>query len=176
MTVLRVIAATNGDLGAAVKNGAFRDDLYHRLNVVAITLPPLRQRKEDIPILADFFLRKYASATRRNVTAISDGARARMLAYDWPGNVRELANAIERAVVLGSGAVLEASDLQVGLESESTATPVENVTYHEGISAARKQLVVGALRKTNGNRAAAARLLGLESKYFLKLIKSLGIE
>ena len=98
---VRVIAATNRDLYAAVKSGVFRDDLYHRLNVVAITPPPLRERKEDIPMLADFFLRKFSSATRRNVTAISDRAQAKMMAYDWPGNVRELANAIERAVVLG---------------------------------------------------------------------------
>lgn len=173
---VRVIAATNRDLGAAVKSGAFRDDLYHRLNVVAITPPPLRERREDIPILANFFLRKFASATRRNVTAISDGARAKMMAYEWPGNVRELANAIERAVVLGSGTLIEAMDLPAGLEGESIATTSEGVSYHEGVNAARKEMVINALRRTGGNRAAAARLLGLEAKYFLRLIKSLGIE
>jgi DNA-binding NtrC family response regulator len=174
---VRVIAATNRDLATAVKNGAFRDDLYHRLNVVAITPPPLRERREDIPILADFFLRKFASATRRNVTAISDGARARMMTYNWPGNVRELANAIERAVVLGSESVISSTDLPFGLgQSESTTTTSESGTYHDGVNAARKELVVKALRQTGGNRAAAARMLGLEAKYFLRLMKSLGIE
>jgi DNA-binding NtrC family response regulator len=174
---VRVIAATNRDLGAAVKSGAFRDDLYHRLNVVAITPPPLRERREDIPILADFFLRKFSSATGRNVTAISDGALTRMVTYDWPGNVRELANAIERAVVLGTDTVIGATDLPFGLgESESTTATPESGAYHAGVNAARKELVVKALRQTGRNRAAAARLLGLEAKYFLRLMKSLGIE
>jgi DNA-binding NtrC family response regulator len=173
---VRVITATNKDLWAAVKSGAFRDDLYHRLNVVAITPLPLRERKEDIPTLAEFFLRKSASATRRNVTAISDGAQARMIAYDWPGNVRELANAIERAVVLGSSPEISAADLLLGLESDPPTTAQENISYHDGVNAARKQLVITALWKTNGNRAAAARLLGLEAKYLLRLMKSLQIE
>ncbi|HXK28965.1 MAG TPA: sigma-54 dependent transcriptional regulator [Candidatus Binatia bacterium] len=173
---VRVITATNRDLWAAVKSGAFRDDLYHRLNVVAITPLPLRERKEDIPTLAEFFLRKSASATRRNVTAISDGAQARMIAYDWPGNVRELANAIERAVVLGSSPEISAADLPLGLESDPPTTTQENISYHDGVNAARKQLVITALWKTNGNRAAAARLLGLEAKYLLRLMKSLQIE
>lgn len=173
---VRVIAATNRDLTAAVKSGAFRDDLYHRLNVVAIMPPPLRERREDISILADFFLRKFSSAMRRNVTAISDRAQARMMAYDWPGNVRELANAIERAVVLGSETVISATDLPAGLDAEARTTTADGVSYHDGVNTARKQLVVTALRKTGGNRAAAARLLGLEAKYFLRLMKSLGIE
>lgn len=173
---VRVIAATNRDIDAAVKNGAFRDDLYHRLNVVAITPPPLRERKEDIGILADFFLRKFSHSTRRNVTEINADAHARLMAYDWPGNVRELANAIERAVVLGSGTTINAADLPADLAAESATTSAEAVSYHEGVNVARKQLVLAALRKTAGNRAAAARLLGLEAKYFLRLMKSLAIE
>ncbi|MGH7808932.1 MAG: sigma-54 interaction domain-containing protein, partial [Candidatus Binatia bacterium] len=173
---VRVIAATNSDLLAAVKNGLFREDLYHRLNVVAITPPPLRERKEDIPLLADFFLGKFSGATRRNFTAISDSAQAKMKNYDWPGNVRELANAIERAVVLGSGTIITATDLPAGLDGESTTTKSQNVSYHDRINAVRKQSVVEALRETNGNRAAAARLLGLEARYFLRLMKSLAIE
>lgn len=173
---VRVIAATNRDLGAAVKSGAFRDDLYHRLNVVAITPPPLRERKEDIPILANFLLRKFSRAAGRNVTAISDEAQASIIAYDWPGNVRELANAIEHAVVLGSGTLIEDTDLPSRFAADSVVSQSENLSYRDGINAARKGLVVKALRKTNGNRAAAARLLGLETKYFLRLIKSLQIE
>ena len=173
---VRVIAATNRDIGAAVKNGAFRDDLYHRLNVVAITPPPLRERKEDIPILAEFFLRKFSIATRRNVTEIGREAHARMMAYDWPGNVRELANAIEHAVVLGAGSVIEATDLPSRFAGESLLTAAENLSYRDGVNFARKELVIKALRKTDGNRAAAARLLGLETKYFLRLMKSLQID
>jgi DNA-binding NtrC family response regulator len=173
---VRVIAATNRDLGAAVQRGDFREDLYHRLNVVAITPPPLRERKEDIPILADFFLKKFSAATRRSVTTISEKAQRTMMTYDWPGNVRELANAIEHAVVLGSGPVIEATDLPSRFASASFLPASDDLSYRDGVNAARKELVVKALRKTNGNRAAAARLLGLETKYFLRLIKSLGIE
>jgi transcriptional regulator with PAS, ATPase and Fis domain len=173
---VRVIAATNRDLGAAVKNGAFRDDLYHRLNVVAIIPPPLRERKQDIPILADFFLRKFSIAMRRSVSEISKDAQSRMMDYDWPGNVRELANAIEHAVVLGTGAVIEAEDLPPRVALEPPLTHFENLSYRDGINFARKELVVKALHKTDGNRAAAARLLGLETKYFLRLMKSLQIE
>jgi DNA-binding NtrC family response regulator len=173
---VRVIAATNRDLGAAVKSGEFREDLYHRLNVVAITPPPLREHKEDIPILAEFFLRKFSISARRNVSAISDEARARMMAYDWPGNVRELANAIEHAVVLGTGPVIEAADLPSRFVGEALLPSVQNLSYRDGVNAARKELVLQALRQTEGNRAAAARRLCLETKYFLKLMKSLGIE
>jgi len=173
---VRVIAATNRDLASAVKSDAFRDDLYHRLNVVAITPPPLRERREDIPILGEFFLRKFSIAARRNVTKISDEAQARLTAYDWPGNVRELANAIEHAIVLGTGSIIEATDLPARFASESFLPGVDNFSYRDGVNAARKELVVKALRKTDGNRAAAARLLGLETKYFLRLMKSLQIE
>jgi len=173
---VRVIAATNRDLTAAVKRGDFREDLYHRLNVVAITPPPLRERKEDIPILADFFLKKFATATRRNVTAISERAQRTMMTYDWPGNVRELANAIEHAIVLGSGTLVQETDLPSRFAAEPGVSQLEALSYRDGINAARKELVVKALQKTKGNRAAAARLLGLETKYFLRLMKSLQIE
>ena len=173
---VRVIAATNRDLTAAVKRGDFREDLYHRLNVVAITPPPLRERKEDIPILADFFLKKFATATRRNVTAISEKAQRTMMTYDWPGNVRELANAIEHAIVLGSGTLVQETDLPSRFAAEPVVSQLEALSYRDGINAARKELVVKALQKSKGNRAAAARLLGLETKYFLRLMKSLQIE
>ena len=174
---VRVIAATNRDLAVEVKSGAFRDDLYHRLNVVAITPPPLRERKEDIPMLAEYSLRRFSAAARRKIIQISDEALSKMTAYDWPGNVRELANAIEYAVVLGSGAVIEATDLPSRFARETFLPSLsEKISYRDGVNAARKELVVKALRKTDGNRAAAARLLGLETKYFLRLMKSLQIE
>jgi DNA-binding NtrC family response regulator len=173
---VRVIAATNRNLAEAMEQGLFRKDLYHRINVIPIRLPALRERKEDIPVLARYFLQKYAMESGKKVSAIADEAMARLLSHDWPGNVRELANAIERAVVLGSGTTINAADLPADLVGKSATTPTEGVSYHEGVNAARKRLVVAALQKTNGNRAAAARLLGLESKYFLRLMKSLGIE
>jgi DNA-binding NtrC family response regulator len=173
---VRVIAATNRDLGASVKNGALRDDLYHRLNVVPITPPPLRERKEDLPTLAEFFLRRFSIAARRSVTQISEDAQARMSAYDWPGNVRELANAIERAVVLGGGSRIEPGDLPAQIGGEIVLAGGDSLSYRDGVNNARKELVLKALRKTDGNRAAAARLLQLETKYFLRLIKSLRIE
>ncbi|MGZ8484464.1 MAG: AAA-type ATPase lid domain-containing protein [Candidatus Binatia bacterium] len=128
---------------------------------------PSRQRRWPGPV----------RATGRSVAAISTEAMAKMLAYEWPGNVRELANAIEHAVVLGSDSEIMATDLPSGLgEVVATTTDSPDHTYHDGINSARKQLVVNALKKTGGNRAAAARLLGLEAKYFLRLMKSLGIE
>jgi DNA-binding NtrC family response regulator len=173
---VRIIAATNRDIAAAVKSGSFRDDLYHRLNVVAITPPPLRERKEDIPTLAEFFLRKFSIASRRHVAGLSAEAAARLMAYDWPGNVRELANAIEHGIVLGSGNEIGVSDLPARLAGDSVLPLTENLSYRDGVNAARKEMVLKALRKTDGNRAAAARLLGLENKYFLRLMKSLRIE
>ena len=173
---VRVIAATNRDLEAAVRNGSFRDDLYHRLNVVAIITPSLRERKEDVPILADFFLQKFSTATRRKVAGISEEAQMRLSAYDWPGNVRELANAIEHALVLGVGSMVTMDDLPSRVVAETPLQALENLSYREGVTAARKELVVRALRRSDGNRSAAAKLLGLEAKYFLKLMKSLRID
>ena len=108
---------------------------------------------------------------------LSREAEARMMAYDWPGNVRELANAIEHAVVLGTGSTIETTDLPSQIVAQVLpAVAGDNLSYREGVNHARKDLVLKALRKTDGNRAAAARLLGLETKYFLRLMKSLGIE
>jgi len=174
---VRIIAATNRNLEASVKEGRFREDLYYRLNVVAIHLPPLRERLEDIGALSRYFLRKHSMAVRRNVSAISDEALKKLEAYDWPGNVRELANVIERAVVLGAGPAVSLEDVP-GRLSAGCTTPAapEVLSYREGLTAARKDLLLRALATTHGNRAAAARLLGLEGKYFLRLMKSLGIE
>jgi DNA-binding NtrC family response regulator len=173
---VRIIAATNRNLERFVKEGRFREDLYYRLNVVAIHLPPLRERKEDIPSLSQYFLRKHSVAAGRNITGISEEAQRKLEAYDWPGNVRELANIIERAVVLGSGPTITLEDVP-GRIAAGWTTAVPGVqSYREGLNAARKELLLKALANTHGNRSAAAKLLGLESKYFLKLMKSLGIE
>jgi transcriptional regulator with PAS, ATPase and Fis domain len=173
---VRVIAATNRDLEQSVKEGRFREDLYYRLNVVAITLSPLRERKEDIPVLSRYFLRKYSAAARRNVGDIAKDAMEKLMAYDWPGNVRELANVIERAVVIGSVSTVTVGDLPGRIGSRDSATASQSLSYREGVNAARKELVLKALSRTQGNRSAAAKVLGLEAKYLLKLMKSLGIE
>jgi DNA-binding NtrC family response regulator len=127
-------------------------------------------------VLSEYFLRKHSVAIRRNITGISKEAQERLEAYDWPGNVRELANVIERAVVLGSGPTVTLEDLPGRIVAgKSTPTP-RSPSYREGLDAARKELILKALATTHGNRSAAAKLLGLEAKYFLKLMKSLGIE
>jgi DNA-binding NtrC family response regulator len=173
---VRVIAATNRNLERFVKEGRFREDLYYRLNVVAIHLPPLRERREDITALSQYFLRKHSTAIRRNITGISEEAKRKLEGYDWPGNVRELANVIERAVVLGSGPTVTLEDVP-GRIAAGWTTPAPGVqSYREGLNTARKELILKALATTHGNRSAAAKLLGLEAKYFLKLMKSLGIE
>ena len=172
---VRIVAATNRDLQAALKQGSFREDLYHRLNVISLRLPPLRERKEDIPVLAHYFLKKFSTETGRSVSTITEEALGSLMAYHWPGNVRELANVIERAVVLGLPPLTNSSEIRHAT-TDGTCESDQLVSYHDGVNAARKDLLKKALTKTHGNRAAAARLLDLETKYFLKLMKSLGIE
>jgi transcriptional regulator with PAS, ATPase and Fis domain len=173
---VRIIAATNRNLERFVKEGRFREDLYYRFNVVAIHLPPLRERRQDIAVLSRYFLHKHSVAVGRNVTEISEEAQRKLDSYDWPGNVRELANVIERAVVLGAGPTVTLDDVP-GRIAAGWATPTPAAqSYREGLDAARRELLLKALVTTQGNRSAAAKLLGLEAKYFLKLMKSLGIE
>jgi len=173
---VRIIAATNRNLERFVKEGRFRTDLYYRLNVVAIHLPPLRERRKDIPVLSQYFLRKHSAAIKTNITGISEEARRKLEAYDWPGNVRELANVIERAVVLGSGPTVTLEDLPGRIAAGRTTPAPASQSYREGLNAARKELILKALATTRGNRSAAAKILGLEAKYLFKLIKSLEIE
>jgi DNA-binding NtrC family response regulator len=173
---VRIIAATNRDLDGAVKEGRFREDLYYRLNVVPIRLPPLRERREDIQELAEFFLRRFSSETKKGFTEIAAGAREKLLAYRWPGNVRELANVIERAIVLGQGPKIDLNDLPAAVAGVEQKGLQQGLGYHEAIEAHRKELVLTALAEAQGNRAAAAKALGLHRTHLMKLIKSLGIE
>jgi DNA-binding NtrC family response regulator len=172
---LRIIAATNRALEQAVKNGAFREDLYYRLNVIAITLPPLRERKEDIPLLADYFLERFSSETKKNFSRISADAQDRLLAYPWPGNVRELANVVERAVVLGEGPNLTVHHLPVRVIGGQLQNTIKEFSYHDAINAYRRELIVRALADAQGNRAAAAKALGLHRTHLMKLLKALAI-
>ena len=173
---VRVVAATNRNLEVALQRGLFREDLYHRLNVVPLHIPPLRERREDISLLSKYFLQKYSTATTRNVNEMTPEVIERFVAYDWPGNVRELANVVERAIVLGSGPTVGLEDLPSRIRTREPGTPSDGYSYREGVNAARKELVLKALARARGNRSAAAKILGLEAKYLLKLMKSLRIE
>ena len=170
---VRIIAATNRNLEAAVKDGKFREDLFYRINVVPITLPPLRERKEDIPELAEFFLRRFSQESKKDFLRIADDALAKLSAFDWPGNVRELANVIERAVVLGEPPSIQADDLPVEILAVLRSSPAKaSLNYQETIDEYRREVIVRALHQTNGNRTAAAKILGLERAYLQKLLKS----
>ena len=173
---VRLIAATSRDLSVAIKEGRFREDLFYRLNVIPIALPPLRERREDIPVLAEYFLRRFAAETKKNMTGISADAEARLASHEWPGNVRELANVIERAVVLGQGADVALSDLPAPISSNGVRCASDDLSYRHALEAAKREIVIRALTHTNGNRAAAARILGLHKTHLLNLMKSLGIE
>jgi len=173
---VRIIAATNRDLDDAIKEGRFREDLYHRLNVIAVTLPPLRERREDIPALANFFLHRFSTETKKSFTEVEKKAMKTLLAYGWPGNVRELANVIERAVVLGQGPKIVLSDLPSRVLGKGPRPTSNSLSYHEAIEASRRELIIQALAHAQGNRAAAAKALGLHRTHLMKLIKSHSIE
>jgi DNA-binding NtrC family response regulator len=172
---VRIVAATNRDLDAGVKEGRFREDLFHRLNVVPIVLPPLRDRSEDIPALAHHFLERYSKEVKKTFSEVSGETLAKLCAYDWPGNVRELANVIERAVVLGQGGEIAPHDLPGRIVAAPSQSRSDGMSYREAMDAYRRQLVMRALAQTQGNRAAAARTLGLHEKYLLRLLKTLRI-
>jgi transcriptional regulator with PAS, ATPase and Fis domain len=172
---LRIIAATNRDLNHAVRDGHFREDLYYRLNVVPVTLPPLRERKEDVPALANYLLKRSALETKKNFTGITKEALRKLIAYRWPGNVRELANVIESAVVLGQGPELTVDDLPTAVVSDAPTVLSEGFSYHQAIDTYRRELIAKTLAQAGGNRAAAAKLLGLQRTYLSRLIKALRV-
>ena len=158
---VRIIAATNRDLSAAIRAGIFREDLYYRLNVVSLKMPALRERCDDIALLATFFAAEYSKKCKRRVTGISAEARSLLVAYDWPGNVRELENAIERAVVLGSTGLIVPDDLPEALLESHTMSDNPTAKYYEAVREAKQQLINKALRQTGGNFTEAAKLLGI---------------
>jgi DNA-binding NtrC family response regulator len=172
---VRIIAATNRDLESAIKSGAFREDLYHRLNVIAIMLPPLRERKEDIPPLAHYFLQRYSKETKKAFAEISAEAQQKLLDYPWPGNVRELANVIERAIVLGDAPTLTLHHLPSRVAGQPIPASAENQAYHDAVNQHRRHLIVTALDQAQGNRAAAAKALGLHRTHLMKLMRALQI-
>jgi DNA-binding NtrC family response regulator len=165
----RIIAATNRDLDAAVRQGTFRQDLFFRLNVVQIKIPPLRERKTDIPILVNSFLEKFSEANGRMRT-ISEDAIARMMAYDWPGNVRELENAIERAIALGSGPILHAGDLPTNLQYGIGDRLPQNDELLP-LDELERRAILRALREAGGDKLAAARMLGIGKTTLYRKLK-----
>jgi DNA-binding NtrC family response regulator len=165
----RVIAATHRDLESAVRSGGFRQDLFFRLNVVQIKLPPLRERKNDIPLLVHTFLEKFSDAQGK-VRTISEDAIARLLAYDWPGNVRELENAVERAVALGSGPILHVGDLPSNLKYDMPA-PLPDKDEFLPLEELERRAILRALRESGGDKLRAARLLGIGKTTLYRKLK-----
>jgi transcriptional regulator with GAF, ATPase, and Fis domain len=170
----RVVAATNKNLEQAIKAGEFRQDLYYRLNVVSVALPPLRQHRDDIPLLAMYFAKKFAAKCKRGFKGITEEARSLMMQYSWPGNVRELENAIEHAIVLGLTDEIRPEDLPEAMLEEQSSGEVAAL-YHNTLNQTKKQLVITAMDDAKGSHVEAARLLGIHPKYLHRLIKNLNL-
>ncbi len=173
---IRLIAATNCNLEQAVRDGTFRKDLYYRLAVLKVTMPALRERREDIPMLARHFVQKHAKRCKVKPRPISREALSCMVNYDWPGNVRELENAIERALVLGSSDMILPEDLPESLLERNPAPEMTEAKYHAAVKALKKQLIRDAVEQTQGSYAEAARLLGVHPNYLHRLIRNLELK
>jgi Nif-specific regulatory protein len=171
---VRLIAATNRDLAAEVKRGAFREDLYHRLNVVAIRVPPLRDRVEDIPALARHFLERASVRCGRRVTGISPDAERYLVNYSWPGNIRELENAIERAVVLGQSDVVLPEDLPETVMDAAPSADSDGA-LQSSVSDAKRKLILDAWREAGGDHNRAAEILKVHPNSLRRLIRNLGL-
>ena len=167
---VRLITATNKDLPAMIKKGTFREDLYYRLNVINITLPPLRERKEDIPELARHFLAKYAKKLSKTITEISPDARELLAGNHWPGNVRELENVIERAVILCEAETLDAGDLSLPAQAI-----VSELGTNPSLEEMEKNYILRVLKEANGNQSKASQLLGIDRKTLYLKLKKYGI-
>jgi transcriptional regulator with PAS, ATPase and Fis domain len=174
---VRVVAATNRDLREALEQGAFREDLYYRLNVVPLNIPPLRERKQDIPFLANHFIHKLAPDSGSRVESITEAGMEKLVAYPWPGNVRELENVIERGLVMCTGTALDAADIRL----ESAPRPRANSDSHflpDGMTLDQyeQDILKEALRRADGNKSQAARLLGLTRNALRYRLTQMGME
>src|SRR5919202_2840332 len=177
---VRVVAATNRDLRAMVQDGRFRDDLYYRINVLSIDVPPLRERRDDIPVLIDFFLRKHTRNTSRLIRGLTPDARKVMLDYAWPGNVRQLESAIERAILLAEADHITVEDLPLEVRQESKPAaegagfklPAEGVNFED----VERNLILQAMERTDSNRPNAAKLLGLTFRTLQYRLEKFGIK
>ncbi len=175
---VRIIAATNQDLRAALEQGAFREDLYYRLNVVPINLPPLRDRKEDLPELVDHFLERFAEDTGGRVSGVSAAALDKLRTYHWPGNVRELENIIQRAMVLAKGEVISVDEIQLDGASGASLPPGAIPFLPEGMSLEKyeQELIREAMKRSDNNKSQAARLLGLTRNAFRYRLSQMGLD
>jgi len=173
---IRLIAATNRDLEKSIQAGTFRQDLYYRLNVLTVTMPPLRERREDIPLLAGYFAMRCAKKSAHSVKGISLEARQCLINYDWPGNVRELDNAIERAVVLGTTELIMPEDLPEALLEKQSVSGAEITEYHRVVMETKRQLVRSALERAGGNYTEAAQFLGVHPNNLHRLIRNLDLK
>jgi len=173
----RIIAATNKDLEAEVEQGNFRDDLYYRLNVVELPLPPLSQRRDDIPLLAHHFLKKYNKELKRNLKGISSEAMSAMMAYEWKGEVRELENVIERSVLLSDNEYLQLEDLPGAIRNVSGTESIDmdSERLEEAVQVFEKHHIQSMLKRTDGNKSEAARLLGIDPSTLYRKMERLGL-
>ncbi len=174
---VRVIAATNKDLDQEVKKGRFREDLFYRLNVVPISLPPLRERKEDIPALAQHFFEVYRDKNQKGVKEISNKTMDLLSRYDWPGNIRELENCLERAVIMARGEVIAPADLPPPIQVLSRKEEGQTLDFPSGISLeeVERALILKTLEETGGNRSRAAEILGINRRTLLNKLKEYGM-
>ncbi len=176
---VRVVAATNRDLRAMVQDGRFRDDLYYRINVLSIDVPPLRERREDIPVLIDYFLRKHTRNTSRLIRGLTPEARRLMLDYSWPGNVRQLESAIERAILLSEGDQITVEDLPLEVRQETRPAsegifklPPEGISFED----VERDLILQAMERTDYNITKAAKLLGITFRTLQYRLEKFGIK
>jgi transcriptional regulator with PAS, ATPase and Fis domain len=172
---VRIIAATNRNLEKMVREGKFRDDLYYRLNVFPVVLPPLRERLEDLPALADYFLKKYGEKNRRRVTSLDPEAFQALQQYHWPGNIRELENVIERGVIVCQGEVLAQEDLPPALQQRD-GWPVGDDATEPGLPELERQLIRRTLERVAGQRQQAAEILGISLDELNLKIRSYGLD
>jgi transcriptional regulator with PAS, ATPase and Fis domain len=173
---VRVIAATNVDLERAVREGRFRDDLYYRLNVVNIQIPPLRERKEDIPLLAESFVERISHELGKKAEGVSEGALRLLLAHEWPGNVRELENAIERAIVTSKTATLVEEDFGFLAPAPEQTRTAWTVPVNVSLEEAERQIITATVQRTNGNIKEAASILGIDRSTLYDKLKKYGVQ
>jgi two-component system response regulator HydG len=169
---VRLLAATNANLEEAIREKRFRKDLYYRLNVVTIHIPPLRERPEDIPLLADHFIRVYGARNGKAIEGLAQEVLDRFMRYAWPGNVRELENVIERAVVLGKGRLIQSDDLPQALHQEQGPENVIRIPIGTTMHEAERRIITETLRRTQGNKELAARLLGIAARTIYRKLEN----
>ncbi len=173
---VRIIAATNKNLENLVEKGLFREDLYYRLNVLPISIPPLRERREDIPVLAEYFLKKYSMKNRKEIQGFTPDCFDMLLNYSWPGNVRELENVIERAVIISDSSLIKSKSLLLSRGSESAYSKYNGKSLKDAVNLFKKNYIKGILDDCENNQTEASKLLGIQRTYLSRLLKELDIK